>query len=117
MSLIQVALVEDHTLTRLGMRTALEQTQKVKVVGDAANAHDGLQLLQTTKPDVAIVDVGLPDTDGIELTRKFREFQSTSGSRMCRCANQLDCTIASSYTSPPISSYFLWIPALGACDL
>ena len=76
MSLIQVALVEDHTLTRLGMRTALEQTQKVKVVGDAANAHDGLQLLQTTKPDVAIVDVGLPDMDGIELTRKFREFQA-----------------------------------------
>jgi DNA-binding NarL/FixJ family response regulator len=56
MSLIQVALVEDHTLTRLGMRTALEQTQKVKVVGDAANAHDGLQLLQATKPEARYCD-------------------------------------------------------------
>ncbi|HEY9621664.1 MAG TPA: response regulator transcription factor [Crinalium sp.] len=76
MSEIEVALIEDHDLTRVGMRTALQQQPGIRVVGEAANATDGLQLLQASKPDVAIVDIGLPDMDGIELTRHFRGFQA-----------------------------------------
>ena len=65
MTKIRVALIEDHDLTRVGIRTALQQRDTIEVVGDAANATDGLKLLQSTKPDVAIVDIGLPiaDTD------------------------------------------------------
>jgi DNA-binding NarL/FixJ family response regulator len=73
MSKIRVALIEDHDLTRVGIRTALQQRDTIEVVGDAANATDGLKLLQSTKPDVAIVDIGLPDFDGIELTQKFKK--------------------------------------------
>ncbi|MBE9179821.1 response regulator transcription factor [Oculatella sp. LEGE 06141] len=72
MSEIRVALIEDHDLTRVGMRTALQQKEGVKVVGEAANATEGLKLLQASKPDVAIVDIGLPDMDGVELTRRFK---------------------------------------------
>lgn len=78
MSEIQVALIEDHDLTRVGMRTALQQQPGVRVIGEAANGTEGLQLLRTSSPDVAIVDIGLPDIDGIELTREFREFQAES---------------------------------------
>jgi two-component system, NarL family, response regulator LiaR len=78
MSEIQVALIEDHDLTRVGMRTALQQQSGVRVIGEAANGTEGLQLLRTSMPDVAIVDIGLPDMDGIELTREFREFQAES---------------------------------------
>lgn len=73
MSKIRVALIEDHDLTRVGIRTALQQSDTIEVVGDAANATDGLKLLQSSKPDVAIVDIGLPDFDGIELTQKFKK--------------------------------------------
>ncbi|MBW4582401.1 MAG: response regulator transcription factor [Tildeniella nuda ZEHNDER 1965/U140] len=74
---IRITLIEDHDLTRVGMRTALQQ-RGFNVIGEAANATDGLKLLETVKPDVAIVDIGLPDMDGIELTRRFKQTQTES---------------------------------------
>lgn len=76
MNEIRVTLIEDHDLTRVGLRTALQQRGGIKVIGEAANGTDGLKLLETSKPDVAIVDIGLPDMDGIELTRQFKQFLS-----------------------------------------
>lgn len=72
MSKIRVVLIEDHELTRLNIRIALQQSNAAEVVGEAANATIGLKLLQDIKPDVAIVDIGLPDMDGIELTQRFK---------------------------------------------
>ncbi|OKH40398.1 DNA-binding response regulator [[Phormidium ambiguum] IAM M-71] len=75
MDKIRVALIEDHDLTRVGIRTALQQRQEIAVVGEAANGTEGLKLLQTAQPDIAIVDIGLPDIDGIELTRQLKASQ------------------------------------------
>lgn len=72
MDKIRVALIEDHDLTRVGIRTALQQRQEIVVVGEAANGTEGLKLLQTAQPDIAIVDIGLPDIDGIELTKQLK---------------------------------------------
>ena len=72
MTKIRVALIEDHDLTRLGIRTALQRNVDFEIVGEAANADDGLKILKTLQPDVAIVDIGLPDKDGIELTREAK---------------------------------------------
>ncbi len=76
MSKIRVALIEDHDLTRVGIRTALQQRSEIEFVGEAANAAEGLNLLETVKPDIGIVDIGLPDMDGIELTKRFKASQS-----------------------------------------
>src|SRR4028119_1760976 len=76
MSKIRVALIEDHDLTRVGIRTALQQRSEIEFVGEAANAAEGLNLLETSRPDIGIVDIGLPDMDGIELTRRFKEAQA-----------------------------------------
>jgi DNA-binding NarL/FixJ family response regulator len=72
MSKIRVALIEDHDLTRVSIRTALQQKGEIEVVGEAPNAAEGLKLLSMLHPDVAIVDIGLPDKDGIELTREIK---------------------------------------------
>lgn len=79
MSKIRVALIEDHDLTRVGIRTALQQRDEVEVVGEAANAADGFKLVESIQPDIAIVDIGLPDKDGIELTRQIKASLQADG--------------------------------------
>jgi two-component system, NarL family, response regulator LiaR len=74
MERIRVALIEDHDLTRAGLRVALSQCRDVQLIGEASNGQEGLQLLETTIPDLAIIDIGLPKIDGIELTRQFKQF-------------------------------------------
>jgi DNA-binding NarL/FixJ family response regulator len=72
MDKIRIALVEDHDLTRIGLRAALKQAG-FDYVGEAANGTQGLRLLTDEAPDVALVDVGLPDIDGIELIKQLKE--------------------------------------------
>ncbi|NJN38178.1 MAG: response regulator transcription factor [Acaryochloridaceae cyanobacterium CSU_3_4] len=84
MNQIRVALIEDHDVVRIGLRASLQRDDQLQIVGEAASGTQGLRLLETTQPDVAIVDVGLPGIDGIELTRKFRQFQSDQGSDRTR---------------------------------
>jgi DNA-binding NarL/FixJ family response regulator len=72
MNKIRIALIEDHDLTRVGIKTALLQKQEIEVVGEADNAIEGLNMLKKVQPDIAIVDIGLPDKDGIELTRELK---------------------------------------------
>jgi two-component system, NarL family, response regulator LiaR len=74
---ITVVLIEDHDLTRVGLRTALHQG-KVRVIGEAVNGTEGLKLLKSLKPDIALVDIGLPDMDGIEVTRLFKNLLAES---------------------------------------
>jgi two-component system, NarL family, response regulator LiaR len=72
---IRVALIEDHDVVRIGLRTVLQHQEGIEVVGEATNGTQGLVLLQTMPVDVALVDVGLPGMDGIELTQQLRQFQ------------------------------------------
>ncbi|WP_373540706.1 response regulator [Chamaesiphon sp.] len=75
MSDIRVILVEDHDVVRIGLRTVLQIQSGIQVVGEATTGPQGLALLQNTEVDVALVDIGLPGMDGIELTQKFRQYQ------------------------------------------
>ncbi|MEY2859002.1 MAG: hypothetical protein RLZZ74_3315 [Cyanobacteriota bacterium] len=78
MNKIRVVVIEDHHLTRVGLCAALRQHENIDVVGEAANAKLGLQAIATFKPDVALVDIGLPDKDGIELTQELKQSQEAS---------------------------------------
>ena len=75
MAKIDVVLIEDHDLSRIGLCAALKQYQDIEVVDNAANGNDGLSKIKTHQPDVALVDIGLPDIDGIEVTQKLRDYQ------------------------------------------
>jgi len=67
-----VVLVEDHELTRAGLRTALDASPDLRVVAEASDGPSGLEAIAAHHPDVAVIDIGLPGLDGIELTRRAR---------------------------------------------
>jgi NarL family two-component system response regulator LiaR len=67
-----VVLVEDHALTRAGLRTALDACDDLRVVAEAEDGPSGLAAIAETQPAVAVIDIGLPGIDGIELTRRVR---------------------------------------------
>ncbi|MGB7417161.1 MAG: response regulator transcription factor [Thermosynechococcaceae cyanobacterium] len=75
MNEIRVVLIEDHALTRMGLKTALQEQPDFRCVGEASSGEEGLNVLLSTLPDVAIVDIGLPGIDGIAVTQQFRHHQ------------------------------------------
>jgi len=67
-----VVLVEDHALTRAGLRTALDASGDLRVVAEAEDGPGGLAAIVAHRPDVAVLDIGLPGMDGIEVARRVR---------------------------------------------
>lgn len=71
--LIKVAIIEDFKLTRVGLRCALNENDDINVVAEAEDAIEGLKLIERSKPDVILMDLGLPGMNGIEATIKAKE--------------------------------------------
>jgi DNA-binding NarL/FixJ family response regulator len=70
--MIKVLLAEDHELVRNGIRMMLESSGGFLVVAEAADGREALQAVRTHAPDLAIVDIGMPNLNGIETTRQIR---------------------------------------------
>jgi DNA-binding NarL/FixJ family response regulator len=68
----QILIADDHDVVRRGLRAILEQLPDWKVVAEARDGREAIKLALETKPDVAIVDHGLPVLNGVEVTRQLR---------------------------------------------
>ena len=69
---IRIFILDDHELVRTGLKTLLDAEDDMDVVGQAATAQQGLEEIGELQPDVAILDVRLPDGSGIEVCREIR---------------------------------------------
>jgi DNA-binding NarL/FixJ family response regulator len=74
---ITVFLMDDHEVVRQGVRALLESTGEIVVVGEAANAQEALARIPAVRPDVAVLDVRVPDGNGIEVCRDVRSAHDT----------------------------------------
>ena len=70
---IRLLLVDDHAVVRLGMRMLFESEPDMEIVAEADNARDALAAVKKFKPDIVLMDIGLPDQSGIEATRHIKE--------------------------------------------
>ncbi|GLO52187.1 Oxygen regulatory protein NreC [compost metagenome] len=70
---VRIALVDDHVLVRDGVKALLCAIPHFEVVGQAESAAQAIELVASTELDILLVDVGLQDMNGLELTRKLRE--------------------------------------------
>lgn len=68
-----VLIIEDHALTRFGLRTAFESEEIFDRILEAQNAKNGIELIEKNPVDIVIMDLGLPDMNGIEATKLIKD--------------------------------------------
>ena len=68
---VRVLLVEDHKLMRVGLKSLFEEQDKVEIVSEAQSGKEALENYKISHPDVVLMDIGLPDISGIEVTKRI----------------------------------------------
>lgn len=72
---IRLLLVDDHVVVRSGLRMLLESETDIEIIGEAGTARDAMEAVKRLKPDVILMDIGLPDMSGIEATKEIKAAQ------------------------------------------
>ena len=72
--MIDVLLVEDHELFRMGLSMLLSKEESINLVAEASDGLDGVKKARDFEPNVILMDIGLPDMDGIEATQRIKDF-------------------------------------------
>src|SRR5438067_9163806 len=68
---MKILLADDHNVLRKGLRRILEEQPDLEVVGEASDGRQAVQLTQTTKPDIVVMDIAMPLMNGLEATRQI----------------------------------------------
>lgn len=75
---INVFIADDHSVVRTGLRFILEAQHDIKVVGEASNGRETVRQMSRLKPDVVLMDITMPDLNGIDATQQIRELSPST---------------------------------------
>lgn len=70
---IRILIADDHGVLRAGLRALLDAESDLQVVGEAADGHQALQLVDQLHPDLVVLDISMPGPDGIEITQQLKQ--------------------------------------------
>ncbi|PTX59094.1 LuxR family two component transcriptional regulator [Melghirimyces profundicolus] len=70
---IRILLVDDHPMVRKGLRLFLKTKEDMEIVGEASNGKEAVEEMERLQPDVVLMDLVMPEMDGVEATRKMKE--------------------------------------------
>lgn len=70
--MIRVLVADDHAIVRTGLRALLNDESSMELVGEASGGYEAMELVEKTQPDVLVLDLSMPDLDGISVTRKIK---------------------------------------------
>ncbi|EJS66922.1 MULTISPECIES: response regulator [Bacillus] len=74
---IKLLLVEDHHIVRRGLVFFLKTREEFEIVGEAENGEEALIFIQTERPDIVLMDLSMPKMDGIEATKRIKQYDET----------------------------------------
>ncbi|MDZ7658363.1 response regulator transcription factor [Fodinibius sp.] len=75
MTEISILIADDHEIIRFGISTYLSSSEGIEIVGEASTGEECIQLFQETHPDICILDIDMPDKNGIETAKEIRELE------------------------------------------
>ncbi|MBK9145060.1 MAG: response regulator transcription factor [Candidatus Melainabacteria bacterium] len=70
---ITIFIAEDHPISLMGLKMMLEETAHFKIIGEAEDGRTAIDMVLEQKPDIVMMDLGLPEVDGIEATARIKE--------------------------------------------
>jgi DNA-binding NarL/FixJ family response regulator len=73
---VRLVVVDDHALFRAGLVSLLAQMPEFEVVGEAGNGHQALEVIQRTRPDIALIDVNMPEMGGVETVEALKKVET-----------------------------------------
>jgi DNA-binding NarL/FixJ family response regulator len=104
---IKVLLADDHTVMRQGIRALLEKQKDIEVVAEASNGREAIEMTKTGCPDVVVMDIGMPDLNGIEATRQILNACSPHTTKVLALSMHADRRFVAGMLAAGASGYML----------
>lgn len=90
MDKIKIVIIDDHKMIREGLQQLLELDGEISVIGQAGDGYDGLSLIESTNPDVILLDINMPNMNGLEMLTELKKIKPDSRVLILTIHNEMD---------------------------